>query len=288
MKEKTVLDNMESQEIKALISEGKIDIATLPEELLQKLLDYETDLLFCDGADMELIRAYSRRLEVLRGDSLKTPKTTAAIIAEAEEKKDQCTKKVIKKRLPKAKLIAVAAILSATACLSTATVAEPSYRTLANQYVMSHPVGTTIELDKSITGSTDVTVTHEEPSIWYHSTEELLAAIDEDIYYPTKFPNGKEPVNFLSGIEFGYKTATISLYDAEVCFSVIFDDDFTEDKVKAEKFDIYEAHGKKIYFDKEDKGGAFFFDNGNYYCIMTPFRQAPEEIIFVIDNLTKG
>ncbi len=288
MKEKTVLDSMESQEIKALISEGKIDITTLPEELLQKLLDYETDLLFCDGADMELIRAYSRQLEVLRGDSLKTPKTTAAIIAETEEKKDECTKKGIKRRLPKAKLIAVAAILSATACLGIATAAEPSYRTLANQYVMSRPVGTTIELDKSITGSTDVTVTHEELYASYHSTEELLAAIDEDIYYPTKFPNGKEPANFLLGPSLGYKTATISLYDAEVCFTVTFDYHFTEDKVKTEKFDIYEAHGKKIYFDKKDKGGAFFFDNGNYYCITTPFRQAPEEIIFVIDNLTKG
>ncbi|MBE6677972.1 MAG: hypothetical protein E7597_04170 [Ruminococcaceae bacterium] len=288
MKEKLFLDSMESQEIKALITEGKIDVTTLPEELLQRLLDYETDLLFCDSADMELIRTYSRQLEVLRGDSLKTPKTTAVIIAEAKEKKDQCTKKVIKKRLPKAKLIAVAAILSATACLGIATTAEPSYRTIANQYVMSRPVGTTIELDKTITGSTDVTVTHNEPSVWYDSTEELLAAIDEDIYYPTKFPNGKEPVNFFSSIEFGYKTATVSLYDAEVCFNVTFDYHFTEDKVKAEKFDIYEAHGKKIYFDKKDKGGAFFFDNGNYYCITTPFRQAPEEIIFVIDNLTKG
>ena len=273
------LDNMSCQEIKALIINGKIDVNTLSEDPTQKLLDYETELLFCDGADITLMRAYSRRLEALRGDGLKTKKSTAEIIADG---------KTTKKRIPKIKLIAVAAILATTVCLGTTTVAEPTYRTLANEYVMNKPVGTTIELDKRVTGTTDVTVAHGEPSLWYDSTEALLAAIDREIYYPTVFAHGKKPVNFLISETLGYKTATISLYDSEVCFTVTFDDKFTEDKVKAEHFDVYEAHGKKFYFDRELKNTAFFFDDGNFYCISTPFRQAQDEIRFLIDNLKKG
>lgn len=279
-------DNLNGQNANGFDEELKFDIAGFNEEQLQALLDNETDLLFEGGANMALINACSARLAELRGDTLKTEKTTAAIITEAEEenKKD---KGKTRRRIPKTKLIAVAAIIGATACLTTATLATPTHTSEARYYVVSNPVGTTVEIEEGEVDAVAHTIVHVPSSTRYASLEKLLAALEAEVYYPALFPNDEKPVNFLEGTVQNHRGFSVSLYNAKISFDIIIGYPFTEKDLDTKYFDVYEAHGIRFYFGK-DRNSAIFFDSGNYYCITAQGAHSREDIIFVIDNLKKG
>ncbi len=282
MRKNEGLDNISGQEIKELIAQGKLDINTASEETLQKLLDYETDLLFCDTADMELIRACSARLELLRGDGLKTDKTTDVIINEAVNTNISDTG--IKKRLPKRKLLTVAIIAATLASLTLVSTASITARQKGLAYVSNNPVGTTIEMNESETGDYAYTITHIKPDTSYDSLESLLADIGRDLFYPAKLPGGAELKRLVVDKVDGYYNIEMSTNGASACVSVTLDYCFTEDMVNKSFYETYTAHGIEFYVNPCGDF-AFCIDNGDYYCITAKSR---DDLIFIIDNLKKG
>jgi len=83
--DKDILDNLKGQEIKELIIDRKITLEELDTSALEKLLDYETDMLCLDMGDMELIRACAARLDELNGPAM-TDEEFWSIIKKAEER----------------------------------------------------------------------------------------------------------------------------------------------------------------------------------------------------------
>lgn len=70
MTNKNILDNLNGQEIKEMIDNGKVVLEDLDAAALEKLFDYETDMLCIDEGDMELINACAKRLDELNGPAM--------------------------------------------------------------------------------------------------------------------------------------------------------------------------------------------------------------------------
>ena len=154
MIDKNTLDNLKGQEIKELIVNGKIILEDLDTSALEKLFDYETDMLCIDEGDLELINACAERMDELNGP-LMTEEHFWAVFNKVDaemvsDKKDtapvdvpvNAPARVVKKRIIWKKVWLVAAII--VLLISAATMTASAFGFNVFDYfreVMGLPAG---------------------------------------------------------------------------------------------------------------------------------------------------
>lgn len=182
MTDKNILDNLKGQEIKELIIDNKITLEDLDVSALEKLFDYETDMLCIDEGDMGLINACAKRLDELNGPAM-SEEHFWAVINKAEERMVSGEKentpvdvsvnapaRVVKKRIIWKKVWLVAAIVALL--ISAATITASAFGFNIFEYfkeVMELSVGG--KVDKGT-----VTLINRGEAKEYDSIEELLEA----------------------------------------------------------------------------------------------------------------
>ena len=196
MFDKDILDNLKGQEIKELIIENKVTLEELDTSALEKLLDYETDMLCLDMGDMELIRACAARLDELNGPVM-TDEEFWSVIKKAEERMISGEKentpvdapinapaRVVKKRKIWKKVWLVAAIVALL--ISAATMTATAFGFNIFDYfkqVINLPVGGRVDQE-------GITFINSGKMKTYSSIDELLIEEEIDILYPSVLPNG--------------------------------------------------------------------------------------------------
>lgn len=185
-----ILDNLKGQEIKELMVNGKITLKDLDTTALNKLLDYETDMLCLDEGDMDLIHACASRLDELNGPAMSDEEFLAAIKKAEEDyvsgNRNALPAKPVKRRhIPKKIWIvaAIIALLAATATITVSAFGLDMFEYLKD--ILGLSAGEKIDKD-TITLVNNGTIEE------YESIEELFLTMNLDILYPSKLPNGSE------------------------------------------------------------------------------------------------
>ncbi len=286
MKEKLVLDNINGQEIKKLISSNKITVEQLDVPALEKLLDYETDLLLFGNGDEKLIKSCSDRLSLLYGDAIATENTTQGIIEENEAQRLSIETPVTvskKKRIPLRTVIAAAILAAALGMLGVS--ANKTFF-VAEYYddARMEPIGFGIHLDKEDTGTYDYDIIHADAPRFYDSAEEMLKAEGLDIMYPDKTVKDKSHLFLASNAPDGALTLTFTELDSRIYFNASINSKATEESIAKENY--VEVNGCKMYYDKRRIiCSAFGVKDGIYYCVVAPTM---EEVFAVLENIKEN
>lgn len=194
MSEKYILDNLKGQEIKELIKNGKIDLKDLGTSSLEKLFDYETDMLCIDEGDMELIHACAARLDELNGPVM-SDEEFWSIINKAEERMGSGEKetapaetpmnvpvRTVKRRLVSKRIWLVAAAIALLAAMATITTSAFGFNVFEYfREVMGLSAG------EKVNKGTITLVNYGEAQT-FSSVEELLSAENLNILYPAVLP----------------------------------------------------------------------------------------------------
>lgn len=196
MIDKNILDNLKGQEIKELIVDGKITLEDLDTSALEKIFDYETDMLCIDEGDIELINACAERMDELNGP-LMTEEHFWAVInkvdAEMVSDKKETTPvdapvnapaRVVKKRTIWKKVWLVAAIIALL--ISAATITASAFGFNVFDYfkqVISLPVGGSVDQE-------GITLVNFGETKTFSSIDKLLTEEKIDTMYPAQLPKG--------------------------------------------------------------------------------------------------
>lgn len=288
MDSKIILDNLTGREIEELIVNKQVIVEELDVFALEKLLDFETDLLFFGEGNMELIEDCSKRLELLRGDSLKSRKSTVEII-EANEKANIETvaepKTKGRKRIKLRVLVAAATLAATTVCFFTASADLKFDPYVAALEMANEPTGTLKDFAELETGGNAVTIEVVETSR-YSSFEEAKAkeGIGGVFLYPSAFPDGVElrGINFVNG---GTQKGTAYFYTTSSSVSFGFKAYEGEIPESVKQRDYYTVNGNKFYLFPERGAYANAFIDGYRYSVMA---RDYEELVFILDNLKEG
>lgn len=285
MFDKDILDNLKGQEIKELIIDRKITLEELDTSALEKLLDYETDMLCLDMGDMELIHACAARLDELNGPAM-TDEEFWSVIKKAEERMISGEKentpvdapvnvsaRVVKKRIIWKKVWLVAAIVALL--ISAATMTASAFGFNVFDYfreVMGLPAGEAV--DKG-----SITLINRSEATVYSSMDELLAEEDLDILYPTVLPddNEFESVRIVESV--GEHQIIILTNNPQINMIV-----YTNRTDKGNSFadcEVYLYNDVTFYINREIHTVCFYFDN-NFYSIQADNY---DNIILLIKNL---
>lgn len=183
-----ILDNLKGQEIKELIVDGKITLEDLDTAALNKLLDYETDMLCLDEGDMDLIHACASRLDELNGPAM-SDEEFLAVIKKAEDEyvsdnKNALPEKTVKRRFIFKKIWIVAAVIALLAAMVTVTASAFGFNVFEYfKEVMGLSAGA--KVDKGT-----ITLVNNGKIKEFSSIEELLLTEKIDVLYPSVLPDG--------------------------------------------------------------------------------------------------
>ena len=286
MIDKNTLDNLKGQEIKELIVNGKIILEDLDTSALEKLFDYETDMLGIDEGDIELINACAERMDELNGP-LMTEEHFWAVInkvdAEMVSDKKETTPvdapvnapaRVVKKRIIWKKVWLVAAII--VLLISAATITASAFGFNVFDYfkqVINLPVGGRVDQG-------DITFINSGKMKTYSSIDELLIEEEIDILYPSVLPNGAviKQVNISKNANHGEAIQFIT-NDLSTIVSVDTNIEDFEVTGYVESVDIEE----RVYYLFSDNGfyAICNYDNCYYYIGSDSY----ENLILIIENM---
>lgn len=217
-----ILDNLKGQEIKELMVNGKITLKDLDTTALNKLLDYETDMLCLDEGDMDLIHACASRLDELNGPAMSDEEFLAAIKKAEEDyvsgNRNALPAKPVKRRFISKKIWIVAAAIALFAAMATVTASAFGFNVFEYfKEVIGLPAGGKIDKDT-------ITLVNNGNVEEYDSIEELLLTEKIDILYPSMLPdgikiksvsisvgqNGRDIIEFIANDSFTYISADIN------------------------------------------------------------------------------
>ena len=272
-----ILDNLKGQEIKELMVNGKITLKDLDTTALNKLLDYETDMLCLDEGDMDLIHACASRLDELNGPAM-SDEEFLAVIKKAEEdyvsgNRNALPAKPVKRRFISKKIWIVAAAIALFAAMATVTASAFGFNVFEYfKEVIGLPAGEKVDKDT-------ITLVNNGKFEEYGSIEELLLAEKIDILYPSVLPDGvrMEEVNISIGQNSGdyveYITndpATIVTVDTSIALSEVteYTEQYTSD------YCTYYIYGNENF--------AVCYYNDCYYYIGS---DSYENLILIINNM---
>ncbi len=284
MEKRKILDNMTGQEIKEMIERKEVVLENLSVLALNRLFDYESDAVSRDDGDGELLCRVADLLAEKEGIADEHDKAFETILANAMQSVVQSavqsahsTEQPKKKhyRLKKALLIAAAVI--ALACCATLVATAFGFDIFAHfRELISHPAGAKME-------ENGITLVHFGETTQYSSMEELLAAEELDIMYPTKLPEGVfiTEVRMISGID-GNETVEIKTTDEKtvICIDLSAYDIGGSFK-GCEK---YEQNNQLFYIKEKEKGMYFAFSylNDNYYSVQA---DSYEHLLLILKHL---
>ena len=286
MFDKDILDNLKGQEIKELIIDRKITLEELDTSALEKLLDYETDMLCLDMGDMELIHACAARLDELNGPVM-TDEEFWSIIKKAEERMISGEKentpvdapvtapaRVVKKRIIWKKVWLVAAIVALLISAATITASAFGFNVFeCFREVIGLSAGE--KVDKGT-----VTLINRGEAKEYDSIEELLEAENINILYPSVLPEGIEitTINIKEGTNSGNFIQVLT-NDAQTNIVI-----YTNRLESNSSFNGCEEHrfnGYTFYVRKE-LNSAYCYSNDCYYSIQS---NSYNNLLLIIENI---
>ena len=281
--DRNMLDNMSGQDIKEMINDNLITIEQLDAMALNKLMDYEIDMLCCGNGDENIIRTCGELLQKLEAQPISDEVFYRAIETVKQKYVVEAIPQVAptQKFIPILRKVAIVAMLTAlmTFNLNTVVPADDTPSSVFSD-LLKQPVGTVI-IDEN--GDTYYNAGE---GAEYFSFEEFLEAEDPDILYPSAFPEGiafdsitkNEDINHCTTYGFITKEQSVSVTIKIDCPNI--PENWNELHPK------YESNGKTFCIRYPEWEGdyywGFYIRNGDYYCIHTA---SYEDLIFIIDNL---
>jgi len=182
---KKILDNLTGQEIKELINTKKILLDELDSDSLRKLMDHEVDLICYGEGDVDLISECSHLLcqkekPIISKEEFSgvIERTKAEQVTIVEKKPVNRKARIIFKRSILVAVIASALFFSSCCVLKLIPDICQYIASIARQ-----PEGTKENID-------EFTFYNNGEVKKYATIEELVAAENLDIMYPTKWPEG--------------------------------------------------------------------------------------------------
>ncbi|MBO7737359.1 MAG: hypothetical protein J6S77_01495 [Clostridia bacterium] len=261
-------------EIKKLILEEKLSLDELDTAALQKLFDYETDMLCTDEGDIDTLNACAARLDELQGPLISKEEFFNII-----NKTAPASKRVRRLRFKKVLLVAAMIAILAVTITVTATAVDFNPFNYFKEVIGMGAGGT---LNKG-----NITLEFQDVQKEYDTVEEALQSNDIDIWYPTVLPEGVS----LKNIEF------VSTASSEEIIRFVTSTPYVS--VYAErKTDSHPFHSYKEEFVIEDCTFYIFDDTvtppeyyavcfyGDYYYCIT--ANSYEDIILILSNLKKS
>lgn len=275
MNEHTNLDNLTCQEIKELINDKKIDFSSIEASVLQRLVDYEMDLLCVGKGDVEFIERCTEHI-CKNTPSMMTHDDYVAIVHNEIDKNTEVESSVdSKKRFGLKRVLLIAAIVSLL-LLGLAGVASAFGFDLEYMlnYISGRPVGTTETIDGN-------TYHHAEIFGEYASVEELLEKENLNILYPTKFPDGisVQSVRVMDSTP-GERSVIIKTNDVTTINIELNAIPVNSDFSDCEEYSVNEY--KYYIFEFNQTCCAFAYINGNSYTISASNYN---DLIFILDNM---
>lgn len=278
-----MLTNMTGREIKDMIENKMINIEALDVLSLEKLLDYETDLLCFGEGDMTLIRQCSRLLD--EKSDVADDMDLDAVIARTRAEHVEIVpdkKRTPLRRFSLKRVLIIAAALIILSALAVTVIGESSlYRSVFLGQING-------ELSEVVVLSDGTVIEHVKYCNKYSTVAELQKGEKMDftgVLYPTSFPDGYKQEYISYSIASDGTNLSFVTDNPFVNVGIFFDEDRFE---ISEYEEIYERNGVEYYIKKDNESpysSPYFsvaFINGNYYSISAYTR---DDIIYIIDNL---
>ncbi|MBR5779232.1 MAG: hypothetical protein IKY21_01245 [Clostridia bacterium] len=284
--DKNLLDNMSGQELKEMINDEIITLEDLDNTALEKILDFETDMLCFGAGDMTTIRRCSELLnkrndsDVLNKDKIISiidrVKREHVIIVDEEKTQESKAKVIRGKHIILRRIGLVAAII--TVLMSVTVLVAAAFGVNIFEYISK-----IVRQDEGSQINVEQFTFHNGGEIKYYSSiEDMVEEQKWCIMHPTKLPENVT-------IEKITMYATTRGND-EICIITNNNNIKISIEKNAENKDIwenhdsfYESNGTKYYVFQED--GVYLaicYHNGDYYSIQS---NNYDELILIIDNL---
>lgn len=276
---------MSGQELKELIDNEIITLEELDNTALEKILNFETDMLCFGTGDMNTIRRCSELLnerndsDILNKDkiiSIIDKVQSEHIIIVSEETKHEPEAKVIKrKHITLRRIGLVAAILALM--VATNTLVSAAFGINIFEYIskiVRQDEGTQMVVD-------DFTFYHNGEAKQYSSIEEMIEEENLNIMYPTKWPDGItiDRISVLPS-ESGGQILQMLTNDAQTNLVIKLNAPNSSTEVKDNE--LYNKGDLQYYIFYNDGCFAYCFKNGNSYSFQARNR---EEILIIIDSM---
>ncbi len=283
--DKNLLDNMSGQELKEMINDEIITLEDLDNTALEKILDFETDMLCFGTGDMTIIRRCSELLnkrndsDVLNKDkiiSIMDRVKGEHVIIVDEEKTQESKAKVIRgKHIILRRIGLVAAIMAVL--MSVTVLVAAAFGVNIIEYIskiVRQEEGSQIVVD-------DFTFYHNGESKQYSSIEEMIEEENLDIMYPTKWPEGItiEKV-IVSRSERGNEQIQIITNNENINIFI----EYNGKDTNSSHLDsiVFESDGLEYYIFQESNFFASCYHNDVYYVIQAKNH---DELILIINNM---
>lgn len=284
--DKNSLDNMSGQELKNMIDNKAITLDELDNAALEKIMNFEIDMLCHGSGDMATIRRCSMLLNE-RNDSETIDKNKIisiidkvqnehVTVIDKEEIQNTEAKVIKKRRITLRKVGLIAAIL--TLMLATSTFVAGAFGIDVMdcfRMIVDGGKGTVVDTD-------GVTYTNTGEATEYPTIEEMLEKEKLDIMYPTKLPDGIkiEYVSVNRDKEGNIDIGIITNKPGTSCFSIeVLKEPMNESYPDVE---IYISGGKTYQIFQADSFYAVCFYDNIYYSIQAGSH---DDLILIINNM---
>ena len=279
--DKNLLDNMSGQEIKELIDDEIITLQELQDSALEKVLDFETEMLCHGTGDMDLIRQCSEILDERSKSDKLNHKEICDIINKAKSEyvtiiNTDNSHSVAPQRRIRFVLKRIAIVAAAIMIMMTTTVAVAAafgvdilgyLKNIANE-----PKGTAVDID-------EFTFYNANGSKRYDSIQEMVKTENLDIMYPTLLPEGVDvEIVSLTDTENNQSVVQIITNDSAVNIQIELDTSEFHTTIDT----IYE-HNERIYYIilEEHYVAVCYHKNNKYYISANNY----EDLILIINNM---
>ena len=283
--DKKSLDNMSGQELKEMIDNEIITLEELDNTALEKILDFETDMLCVDTGDMTTIRRCSELLnrrndsEILNKDrviSIIDKAASERVIIVDEDKTHESKAKVIRgKHIILRRIGLVAAIMAVL--MSVTVLVAAAFGVNILEYISK-----IVRQDEGSQINVDEFTFHNGGEIkYYSSVSEMVTYENLDIMYPTKLPENVkiETIRLNKSSRENDKLRIIT--NTEIIISIEKNASYEDIWDKHDSF--YEINEVKYYiFQRNDVYLATCYHKGDYYSIQA---NNYDDLILIINNL---
>lgn len=281
--EKILLDNMTGQEIKEMIDNELVSLQELTDSALEKVLDFETEMICHGSGDMEIIRRCSELLDQRSksnklnaaeiSDIINKTKAEHVTVVDVGDGNSTAAPRRMRFVLKRIAVVAAAIMIMLTATVSIAAAFDIDV-TRYLKSIMKEPDGTVIHADgMSIYNGKNPTL--------YYSVEELLEAEKVDIMYPTVFPESVTFKHIAVGEHPPQNNKYVSFRVDDVWVGVTIELDLPE--FTTTNPNTYEHNGITYYVDT-CKGGWFatcYYNNNQYFIGADSY----DDLKLIIDNM---
>ncbi len=281
--DKNILDSMTGQEIKELISDDIVNLQELDVSALEKVLNFEVEMLCLGNGDMDIMRQCSEILDersksdtLNHNDFLAVINKTKAEQVTVIDADNNSSVLVAPQRKTRFVFKRIAIVAAAIIIMMTTTVAIAAafgfdiFKYIRD--VADEPSGTAVNVD----GFTFYKVNVYKK---YNSVQEMVKSENLDIMYPTLFPEGV----YIKSVRLNYDKNGNERIDILTNFPSVN----IQIELDANEFDmfsdnVYEHNNVKYYIHIDVGCFAVCYYNNNIYCISA---NNYDDLILIIDNM---